>query len=56
MTLAAHHIGRPLAEYYQDYRVLVAANMAMLESYELDIVQAISDPFRETADFGAGTG
>jgi MtaA/CmuA family methyltransferase len=53
MTMAAHHIGRPLAEYYQDHRTLVAANMAMLEDFESDIAQAISDPFRETADFGA---
>jgi MtaA/CmuA family methyltransferase len=53
MTLAAHHIGRPLSAYYRDYRTLVAANMAVLETYEPDIVQAISDPFRETADFGA---
>jgi MtaA/CmuA family methyltransferase len=53
MTFAAHNIGQPLAAYYQDYRVLVAANLAVLEAFELDIVQAISDPFRETADFGA---
>lgn len=53
MTMAAHYIGQPLSAYYQDYRVLVAANMAVLEAFELDIVQAISDPFRETADFGA---
>ena len=53
MTFAAHHIGQPLSAYYQDHHVLVAANMAVLEDFELDIVQAISDPFRETADFGA---
>jgi MtaA/CmuA family methyltransferase len=53
MTMAAHQIGQPLSAYYQDYRVLVAANMAVLEAFDLDIVQAISDPFRETADFGA---
>jgi MtaA/CmuA family methyltransferase len=53
MTFAAHHIGQPLSKYYRDHRVLVEANMAMLEDFDLDIVQAISDPFRETADFGA---
>ena len=52
MTLAAHHIGYPLSSYYQDHRVLVAANLAVCEDFELDIVQAISDPFREAADFG----
>ncbi len=53
MTIAAHHIGQPLSAYYLDHRVLVAANMAVLEEFDLDIVQAISDPYRETADFGA---
>jgi MtaA/CmuA family methyltransferase len=53
MTMAAHHIGQPLSAYYQDYRVLVEANMAVLDDFDLDIVQAISDPYREAADFGA---
>jgi uroporphyrinogen decarboxylase len=53
MTFAAHHIGQPLSSYYLDHRVLVDANMAVLSDFDLDIVQAISDPFRETADFGA---
>ncbi len=53
MTFAAHHIDQPLSKYYKDHKVLVAANMAVLEDFELDIVQAISDPYRETADFGA---
>lgn len=52
MTFAAHHIGQPLSRYYLDHRVLFEANMAVLEDFSLDIVQAISDPFRETADFG----
>jgi MtaA/CmuA family methyltransferase len=53
MQFAAHHIGRPLAAYYQDYRVLVEANLAVIQDFEIDIAQAISDPFRETFDFGA---
>jgi MtaA/CmuA family methyltransferase len=52
MALAAHHIGQPLSHYYLDHRVLVDANIAVCEDFELDIVQAISDPFREAADFG----
>jgi MtaA/CmuA family methyltransferase len=52
MTRAAHHIGKPLSAYYLDHRVLVAANLATYEDYTLDIVQAISDPFREAVDFG----
>ncbi len=53
MGFAAHYIGQPLSRYYQDYRVLCDANLAMLDAFELDIVQAISDPYREAADFGA---
>jgi len=52
MTFAADHIGKPLSQYYLDYNVLVKANLAVLEDFELDIVQAISDPYREAADFG----
>ncbi len=53
MTFAAHHIGQPLRNYYLDYRVLVDANLAMVDHFGVDVVQAISDPFRETSDFGA---
>jgi MtaA/CmuA family methyltransferase len=53
MTFAAHYIGQPLSAYYQDYRVLAAANYAVQEAFDLDILQAISDPYREAADFGA---
>ena len=52
MNFAAHYIKKPLREYYLDYRVLVDANMAMLDDFDLDIVQAISDPYRETHDLG----
>lgn len=53
MGFAAHHINQPLSHYYLDYHVLCEANFAVLEDFELDIVQAISDPYRETSDFGA---
>jgi uroporphyrinogen decarboxylase len=52
MQRAAHHVGRPLSRYYLDHRVLVEANLAVLEAFDLDIVQAISDPFREASDLG----
>ncbi len=52
MTRAAHHIGAPLSKYYRDHRVLAAANLAVLQDFGLDIVQAISDPYREAADIG----
>ncbi len=53
MQFAVHFIDQPLRPYYQDYRKLVEANMAVLEAFDLDLVQAISDPYRETDDFGA---
>ncbi len=53
MIFAAHYVRRPLSAYYQDYRVLCEANRVVQEVFDLDIVQAISDPYREAADFGA---
>jgi MtaA/CmuA family methyltransferase len=53
MTFAAHFISQPLHRYYQDYWVLCAANFAVRDAFDLDILQAISDPYREAADFGA---
>ncbi|MBP1693307.1 MAG: Uroporphyrinogen decarboxylase superfamily [Chloroflexi bacterium] len=53
MTFAAHYIGQPLSSYYLDYRVLSEANLALLDPFQVDVVQVISDPYRETADFGA---
>ena len=53
MSYAAHHIGRPLSEYYLDYRVLCEANLAVLRDFSLDIVNTMSDAYRETADWGA---
>jgi MtaA/CmuA family methyltransferase len=52
MQLASHHIGQPLSRYYQHYRVLCDANFAVQEAFDLDILQAISDPYREAADCG----
>ena len=53
MTYAARYIEQPLSRYYLDHKVLVQANLAVLTAFDLDIVQAISDPYRECADFGA---
>ena len=52
MTRAAHHIGQPLSRYYLDHRVLVEANLVVADDFHLDFLQAISDPYREAADFG----
>jgi uroporphyrinogen decarboxylase len=53
MAYAAHHVGQPLRAYYLDHRVLVQANLAMVQGFGLDLVQAISDPYREACDLGA---
>lgn len=52
MQYAADHINAPLSEFYQDYNVLAESKLRMAEDYQIDIVDAISDPYRETADFG----
>jgi MtaA/CmuA family methyltransferase len=52
MIRAVHHLGIPLSKYYLDYRVLCEVNIAALEAFDLDIVQAISDPYREACDVG----
>jgi MtaA/CmuA family methyltransferase len=53
MQFAADQIRVPLAQYYQDYNVLCEANFVTAERFGLDLVDAISDPYREAADFGA---
>ena len=53
MQFAADQINAPLALYYQDYHVLCEANFKTVERFHLDLVDAISDPYREAADFGA---
>ncbi len=52
MAFAVHFIGQPLSRYYRDYRVLAEANLAVIEAFNLDIAQTISDPYREAADWG----
>lgn len=52
MAYGAHHIGTSLRNYYLDYRVLVKMNLAMLENFSLDIVQTLTDPYRESCDWG----
>lgn len=53
MQFAAEHIGRNYAAFASDHRVLVAANLRCAEEFGFDQVSCISDPYRETAGFGA---
>jgi MtaA/CmuA family methyltransferase len=53
MQFAAEHIGSNYGAFASDHRVLVEANMRCAEDFEIDQLSAISDPYRETAGFGA---
>jgi len=53
MHFAARHAGFSYAEFASDYRALVKSNLKCLEDFGIDSLGLISDPFRETAAFGA---
>jgi MtaA/CmuA family methyltransferase len=53
MQFAAEHIGSHYGAFASDYRVLVEANLRCAEEFGIDQLSAISDPYRETAGFGA---
>lgn len=53
MTFAAKYIGVPYKKYVTDYRYLVEGNIACCEKFGIDMLSAISDPYRESHAFGA---
>ncbi len=53
MTFAARYINVPYKKYVTDCSTLVEGNIACCEKFGIDMVSAISDPFRETHGFGA---
>ncbi|MGA3268078.1 MAG: uroporphyrinogen decarboxylase family protein [Verrucomicrobiota bacterium] len=53
MQFAANLMGVPYRQYATDHRVLVAAQLKVVEQFDFDFVSAISDPAREAADCGA---
>lgn len=53
MQFAAEHIGSNYGAYASDYRVLVEAKLRCAEEFGIDQLDTMSDPYRETADFGA---
>lgn len=53
MMFAADQIGAKYRDYATDHRVLVDAQIATAERFDLDYVSSISDPAREAADCGA---
>jgi MtaA/CmuA family methyltransferase len=52
MQRAAHQAGHRLSRYYLDHAALVEANLAVLDTFAIDLVQTISDPYREACDLG----
>ena len=53
MASAARHVGQSLRDFYLDYRVFCEANLAVQCDFSLDVLSTMSDPYRETADWGA---
>ena len=53
MHFAARYAGYSYGAFAADHRVLVESNLRCLEAFGLDAVGLISDPYRETAAFGA---
>jgi MtaA/CmuA family methyltransferase len=53
MTFAAKYIDVPYKKYVTDHKYLVEGNIACCEEFGIDMVSAISDPYRETHGFGA---
>lgn len=53
MHFAARFSGHTYGELASDYRVLVESNIKCLHQFDFDMVSLISDPYRETAAFGA---
>ena len=53
MAVAARYLGQPIRDFYLDYRVLCEANLALHRDFSVDVLNTMSDPYRETADWGA---
>jgi len=52
MFFAAKYIDKPFGQFCTDYRVMVEGNLRAVEKFGIDILSSMSDPVRETFDFG----
>lgn len=52
MQFAARYIDIPYGKYCTDFRYLVEGNIKCCHDFGIDMVSAISDPYRETQGFG----
>lgn len=53
MQFAAEYIGSNYGAFASDHRVLVESNLRCAEDFGIDQLNTMSDPYRETAGFGA---
>jgi MtaA/CmuA family methyltransferase len=53
MHFAARYAGYTYGEFASDFKALVESNLRCREAFGMDAVGLISDPYRETAAFGA---
>jgi MtaA/CmuA family methyltransferase len=53
MQFAAEYIGSNYGQFAADHKTLVEANIRCAEDFGFDQLSTISDPYRETAGFGA---
>ena len=53
MHFAARLYGSTYGEFASNHEVLVKSNIKALDEFDLDWVELISDPYRETSAFGA---
>jgi MtaA/CmuA family methyltransferase len=53
MHFAARFNNKTYGEFASDYKILVECNIRALDYFDLDWVELISDPYRETSAFGA---
>ena len=53
MHFAARYAGYTYGEFASNYKVLVDSNLKCMTDFGMDAVGVISDPYRETAAFGA---
>ena len=53
LQFACDYIGKKYYDYVTDYRVLVEAQLKIVEDFGFDQLACVSDPAREAADCGA---
>jgi len=53
MQFAARYIGKPYDQFCLDYRVLVEGNLRCSADFSIDLLNTMSDAYRETYDYGA---